>query len=512
MIVSAVALRINAPAQDEPVQKAEQFHPTDVRFQAKGVESPFLVDVAAEFAGPDGQRIKMPGFYNGENTWIVRFAPPAPGDWTYRLASSSPLLNGKAGKLQAVANTSPNIHGRLRVDPQHPYHMIFEDGKPCFVLGFECDWLWALDAYDPSLPNVKKFADLLAARGFNQVILNIYAHDTGWAKGRSSEWDFGPPPTKPWLVYPWEGTNDAPDFARMNLPFWAHYDRVIECLMERGILAHVMLRVYNKMVRWPPNGTPEDDLYYRYAVARYAAYPNVIWDFAKEAHNEKDTPYKLSVIAKIRQWDPYRNLVTVHDDNANYDNGTYNLLDFRSDQQHGKWGETILAQRKQRAWPVHNVEYGYERGVEDLPTYGVKQDWDEVLRRTWEICCAGGYCTYYYSNTSWDLIKWEPEPPGWKCYRILRDFFESARWWAVDPHPELVAAGRAWCLAAPGSEYILFAPQGGRVTVRLEPGKTYLATVMNPRTGEKTHLADLPGGDRPIDLPPEMSVLLIVPK
>jgi hypothetical protein len=496
-------------AQETTGPRAVQYHPTDLRFGAEGVAgNPYMVDFSAEFVGPQGKTLKVVGFYDEGTTWIVRFAPPLLGAWTYRTASSAPLLNGKTGKLMAAANTSPAVHGRLRVDPQHPYHFIFEDGTRFFLLGFECDWLWALDAADAALPNLRRFVDLLAERGFNSIVTNVYAHDCSWTSGTQNAWDFGPPP-----IYAWAGGNDKPDFSRMNPAFWQHYDRVVDYLFRKGINAHIMLRVYNKKVRWPSNGSPEDDLYYRYAVARYAAYPNVTWDVSKEAHIEKDAKYKLDVIAKIRKWDAFGNLVTVHDDNGNYDSGNYDVLDFRSDQQHSKWGETILAQRQQRRWPVHNIEYGYERGVENLPTYRVMQDWQEVLRRTWEICCSGGYCTYYYSNTSWDLIKWDPEPPGWKHYRILRDFFETTRWWGAEPHPELVVGGQARCLADPGREYIVFADRGGTVTIRLAAEKKYTITRLDPWTGEKTPMGEVDGGDRPLALPPDHPwVLWIVAK
>jgi len=492
---AAVFARIafGAPAPPE----VQQYHPIDLRFKAEGVSgNPFQVDFSAEFLGPDGKTLKVPGFYDGDATWVIRFAPPAIGSWSYRTASNVPLLNAKTGKLVAVANTNELVHGRLRVDPQHPHHFVFEDGAHFFLLGFECDWLWALDAKDAGIPNLRRFVDILAERGFNHITMNIFAYDTPWAKGNRNQWDYGPPP-----IYPWAGSNDKPDFSRLNLAFWKHYDKVVDYLFQKGIVAHLMLRVYNKMVKWPPNGSPEDDLYYRYIVARYAAYPNVIWDFSKEAQNEKDTKYKLAVIGKIKLWDPYHNLVTVHDDDANYDNGNYNICDFRSDQRHSKWGDTILAQRAARRWPVLNIEYGYERGVENLATYGVEQDWQEVLRRTWEIYCAGGYCNYYYSNTAWDLIKWNPEPPGWKRYRILRDFFESTRWWGAEPHNDLLLKGNGWCLADPGREYVVFVPRGGAVVLRLVGNEKYSAIRFDPYTGEKTPLGDLSGGDRSFSLP-----------
>jgi len=497
VMLAVVALGRMAPAEAPLVSKAEQYHPTDLRFSAEGVAgNPFQVDFSAEFVGPEGKALKVFGFHDGGTAWVIRFAPPAVGTWTYRTASNVPALDGKTGKLEAVANTLPRVHGRLRVAPKYPHHFVFEDGTHYFMLGFECDWLWALDAKETALPNLRRFVDLLAERGFNQIVTNIYAHDCSWATGTTTRWDYGPP-----AIYPWEGNNEKPDFSRLNPAFWQHYDRVVDYLFQKGIAAHLMLRVYNKMVRWPPNGSPEDDLFYRTIVARYGAYPNVIWDFSKEAHNEKDAKYKLAVIAKLRKWDAFGNLVTVHDDDGNYNGGNYDVLDFRSDQQHSKWGEMILKQRAQRRWPVHNIEYGYERGLEDLPTYKVMQDWQEVLRRTYEIYCSGGYCTYYYSNTSWDLIKWDPEPPGWKRYRILRDFFESAEWWKTEPHRELIVEGQAWCLAEPGRQYIIFAPNGGKLTVRLAGAKRFAVTRLDPWSGEKTPAGEVETGDRSIELP-----------
>jgi hypothetical protein len=125
--------------------------------------------------------------------------------------------------------------------------------------------------------------------------------------------------------------------------FWQHYDRVMTALSDRGIQAHMLMKVYNKQVKWPARGSEEEKLFFRWLVARYAAYPNVIWDFSKEAHNEKDLPYKQGVLKYIRKLDPYHHLMTVHDDDQVNDRGAYDeLTDLRADQQHGKWHEVNL--------------------------------------------------------------------------------------------------------------------------------------------------------------------------
>ena len=51
-----------------------------------------------------------------------------------------------------------------------------------------------------------------------------------------------------------------------------------------------MIKVYNKMVNWPAPGSQDRARYFRYVTARYQAFSNVAWDFAKEAYNEHDKP------------------------------------------------------------------------------------------------------------------------------------------------------------------------------------------------------------------------------
>ena len=118
-------------------------------------------------------------------------------------------------------------------------------------------------------------------------------------------------------MYAWEGSNEQPDHSRFNLAYWQHYDRIIETLNRRGMIAHILIKVYNKMVNWP--SITEEDLFFRWLMARYAAFPNVHWDFSKEANNEKDLNYKRDRIAFLRQNDPYHRPITVHDDRQTYD-------------------------------------------------------------------------------------------------------------------------------------------------------------------------------------------------
>ena len=442
-----------------------RWQPADFAFHSTAAhENPFSVGFSATVMGPGGLTFSIPGFHDGEGTWKVRVSPTAEGAWSLVTHSDDPALDGKSAAFTCVAGDNPHVHGGLRVDPDHPRHFVYQDGTRYFAMGYECDWLWALDMGDPALPTINGFLDRLAAEGFNFIILNVYAHDCGWRKGRTGDDDYGPPP-----MYAWAGSNEHPDHSRLNLAFWQHYDRVIEALWRRGIVAHIMLKVYNKMVRWPAPRSREEELYFRTIGARYAAYCNVVWDFSKEAHNEKDLGYKVEWLRRLAELDPYGRLRTVHDDSAAYDEGAYDeVLDFRSDQQHSRWHETILSQRRMRGWPCVNVEFGYEHGPGGLEdkTYGVVQTPEEVCRRAWEVCLAGGYVAYYYTYTAWDVIRPEDNPPGYRYFRNLREFFERTRYWLLEPADELVSVG--YCLADAGREYVVFLNEAGPVEVRLE--------------------------------------------
>jgi len=463
-------------------------------------ENSFAVTFSGVVKGPDGRRFSTLGFFDGSGFWKLRVSANVVGEWSVRTRSDDPQLDGKTVEFLCVPNEDPKVHGGLLVDLDHPYHFVFEDGTRYFLMGYECDWLWALDMGDLSLPTLNPFLDKIAAHGFNHILLNVYAHDCPWREGRTGNDDYGPP-----AMHAWEGSNEEPVHNRFNLAYWQHYDRVIDALYRRGIIAHLMIKVYNKMVNWPEKASREDDLYFRWVIARYAAYPNVVWDLTKEGWRDKDLEYKLSRIRLIRRLDPYRRLVTVHDDDAGYESGEYDqLLDFRADQQHSDWHETILSQRRRHRWPAANVEFGYEhglRGVDDW-TYRVVQPPEEVCRRAWEICTAGGYAAYYYTYTAWDVVRPDDTPLGYTYFKHLREYFERIEYWLMEPHDELVS--EVYCLADPGKEYVVFLNKPTRITLKIEGASGPLeAEWYLPFTGERVPAGELENGT--FELTPPLS-------
>ena len=429
----------------------EQYHSHDFTFSATVAGNPFDAELKGEFTGPGGVRIIVPGFYDGGGTWKIRFSPTVAGGWSLHTVSDVPGLHGRAETdIQCEPNRDPMIHGGLLVDPLHPHHFIYQDGTRYFLMGYEADWLWALGLEDPKRKEMLRLIRQIADNGFNHVMVNVYAYDTAWSPGRKHQWDLGPAP-----LYPWEGTNEKPDHSRLNPQFFQRYDEMVEALRGQGIVAHLMLKVYNKMVNWPAPGSRDEERYFRYVTARYQAFCNVVWDFSKEAYYEKDKILESRLIDLIRANDGYHRLTTAHDNDVyDWDTAQNSNLDFRSDQQHTDWAEMIAFDRKLRAWPVVNTEFGYEKASDGLPSYRVQQDWQEVLRRAYLIYLAGGYGVYYYHNTAWDVIKMDPEPPGYKRFRQLKETLGELPYWDMAPADDLAVGGP--CLALPGRVYAFF--------------------------------------------------------
>jgi hypothetical protein len=52
--------------------------------------------------------------------------------------------------------------------------------------------------------------------------------------------------------------------------------------------------------------------YYRYGIARLAAFSNVMWDVTNEYHLFRDEPWTEKMGTLIKTYDPYKHLTSVH--------------------------------------------------------------------------------------------------------------------------------------------------------------------------------------------------------
>jgi hypothetical protein len=326
--------------------------------------------------------------------------------------------------------------------------------------------------------------------------MNAFAYDTKWRKGYTGEFDFGPP-----AMVPWEGEMTNPDYTRLNISYWKHYDEVIDAMYTRGIIAHIMFKVYNKEVKWPEAGSTDDYRYFKWIVDRYSAYPNVVWDFSKESYNEKNIDYKKNMLKLIRTTDAYDHPVTLHDDNDYYKGYYDSLADFHADQYHNSDRyDKSLEQRAYKSWPVMNIEFGYECGPGGISdkTYNQAQEPKEVCNRAWVLAMAGSYVVYYYTNTAWDVIKYDETPVGYQYFKILSDFFNSFGYSDFIPsgfiksNSQIEKDPGGYSMIKDGKEMLLYRFTAEPFVLKtITPTESFEAYWLHPYTGEKRKITTI---------------------
>lgn len=100
------------------------------------------VDLKAVFKGPDGREWKVPGFWDADKSWRIRFTPSKEGQWTYLVSVHDQGSDSQPwqGKFNVVRS---DRHGWLQVaswvDPQaSPRYLAYQDGTPFYGIG-HCD-------------------------------------------------------------------------------------------------------------------------------------------------------------------------------------------------------------------------------------------------------------------------------------------------------------------------------------------------------------------------------------
>ena len=94
-------------AADSP-PAVPQLTMTEIAFkQAKEYSNPYTeVTARAELTTADGTTRSIPLFWDGGETWKLRFSPNTNGRWTWKTTSNDSGLHGKSGAFEAIASRS----------------------------------------------------------------------------------------------------------------------------------------------------------------------------------------------------------------------------------------------------------------------------------------------------------------------------------------------------------------------------------------------------------------------
>src|SRR5262245_31972087 len=202
------------------------------------VANPFRdAALVGEFVSPSGRKTVIDGFYDGGDTWRLRFAPSEQGEWSYLLRGEGVEILQR-GKLRC---TAPRGHGFVRVHPENPYAFAYADGTPFFPMGDTCYGLFDDSPITPALR--EDYLKTRRSQRFNFVRMTV-GHSEARAAADADYWA-------------WGGTAQKPDLDRLNPVFFRRLDGLFSDLRARGmnielILLNFYRRPFTDTDAWTP--------------------------------------------------------------------------------------------------------------------------------------------------------------------------------------------------------------------------------------------------------------------
>lgn len=483
------------------------------------VQNPFTdVSVNAEFIAENGTRESIEGFCDDPSGKVfkVRYMPSNQGVYNFNVEiqvhNKSEKFSGKFTALKSERN------GPIRVDVENPWHLKYEgSGRHFFWNGTTTYWL--LGWKDEQI--ISDAITRLGGYEINRirVAINGRAHGgSRWSENNVVESEKFTFKLNPWLAKNPDDL-DNPDFdvTRFNLPHWQKLDRLVKSARENGIIVSLIFYVDGLDHGCDPfkktnMGNEEEQQYYRYAIARYSGFENIMWDVTNEYHLFRSEAWVEKMGKLIKEKDPAKHMVSVHG-NSDFPFRTSSWVDlvlFQSWDECGGYNFISNCRELQnstgRILPQVNEEYGYE---EHYSPWGCgataakeRPDGRSAENRSqlaWEICMAGGYQTTG-ERADFGTGAGEDTGGGWingrgnekmtmlSYYKIMKDIFEQTEYWKFTPANQLVSFGNL-CLANEGNEYLIYT-RVQHCRLSLPAGQKYKVWMINPRTGEKTSLPD----------------------
>jgi len=230
----------------------------------EGPATPIPADrtpVVVTFAHAEAS-VDVPGFWDGDARYVVRFAPALEGEWSWRSQSVASELDGTEGAFTAGPRMIPGGVGVVGV-----HHFAHADGTPFRPVGATAyNWLHQEE------PLFTQTVDAIAEAGLNKLRFMVFPQAGGYVEHFPELLPFEKDDAGRW------------DVARPVPAFFRRLDEAVLLLGARGIQADVLIFNAYDNGRFGLDALTEeqDAAYLRYLVARLSAYDNVWWSLCNE--------------------------------------------------------------------------------------------------------------------------------------------------------------------------------------------------------------------------------------
>lgn len=272
----------------------EQWDIYELVLEGPSSGNPFLeVELTAVFENKSESMV-VPGFYDGNGIYRIRFSPGRQGNWKYQTESNVAGLSNKKGESQCVSASGEN-HGHVKI--VNTFYLEYADGTPFYSVGTTAyQWTSVKQSIQA------KTLETLAKAPFNKIRMCVFPQS--YQYGNESE---------PWR-YPFTRENDQNDFSQPTYEFFQNFDHRVEQLLGLGIEADVILFHPYDAWGYSEMGDEMNKIYVRYMIAQLSAYRNVWWSLA----NEWDIPEIKNTIewegigTMLQKEDPHQRLRGIH--------------------------------------------------------------------------------------------------------------------------------------------------------------------------------------------------------
>jgi hypothetical protein len=385
--------------------------------------NPFVeVDLAAIFTF-GSRAVHVPGFYDGDRIYRIRFMPDSEGIWSYATRSSFAALDGRTGTFEC-GPPSPERHGPVSVRAQ--FHFAHADVTPYFPFGTTC-YAWT---HQPPAMQAETLATLARTR-FNKLRMSVFPKHYLFNENDPLH-----------DIYA-RRDDGALDFDRPNVIAFRHFETQVKALRDLGIEADII--VFHPYDRWGycTMSAEQDYRYVKYLTAQLAAFANVWWSLA----NEYDF---LLDVKPISQWDRYFHLIEENDP-YRHPKSIHNGEETMNFNHRKPWVDHVCIQnwnvkltnqwRQEWGKPIVNDEPEYEGDI--LMAWG-NLSARELVHRFWLTVTRGGYAGHgeTFADKA-DLLWWAKggklRGESWKRIGFLRDLIEADVRIGLEP-----AAPGAW--------------------------------------------------------------------
>lgn len=411
--------------------------------------------IRGHFTGAQ-ETVSVDGFYDGDGIYKVRFMPSFEGEYTYYIEGNFDEAEEKYAATFNVTPPSPGNHGPVRT--ANTYHFAYEDGTPYYSIGTTC-YVWDLQSDE----RIAETLQTLKESAFNKIRFCIFPKHYDYNLGEPRSYPYeGTPMDSSVLTkenfqeYTGKTEGNHFDLTRFNPEHFRHIEWCVEQLQSLGIEADLI--VMHPYDRWGFScmTREQDHLYWKYVLARFAAYRNVWWSLANEydLFEHKTVEDWESYARLICERDPYHHLRSIHNCIAFYDHTrpwiTHCSIQrqdlYKSSELTGEW-------RTRYHKPVVLDEIAYEGNIQ--------HGWgnisgEEMVRRFWEAACRGGYPGHGETYMSDDDVLWwshggKLHGESYQRFQLLHDImtqtpgiglapYEKSSWDEVCAVPEAEAA------------------------------------------------------------------------